>query len=82
MFDIGDVVHVRCWDQGDEVWEEGITMITDAGTATHVDRGVYALKSIAGTFNATLMNADYFEPSVTRILGNVKNGKMVELLYG
>lgn len=83
-YDVGDILLITTWDQGDEKWQTGIVQITDYDPkCNHTEYGVYETKHLVGDITWICINAQILDdtPDV-RILGNIGVDKGWKVLYG
>lgn len=83
-YDIGDILLVTDFDQGDEIWQTGIIQITGYDPqASHTEYGIYETKRLTGDITWICRNAQGLDdtPDV-RLLGNINVDKGWKVLYG
>lgn len=80
----GDVVAVIHFDQGDEVWQQGVLLIDGyRRKVKHTQNGCYAIKPLSGDIRWISCNIDCLEKdSFVKYMGNIKKDSTLKVLYG
>ena len=83
-FKAGDLLEVHVWDQGDDIWQDGIVLITEYQPHyKHTTNGVYKFKCIKGNASWISFNSDSFDRINTHIwIGNIADDATLKVLYG
>ena len=83
-YEVGDILLITDFDQGDEIWKTGIIQITGYEPETpNTEYGLYEIKKLTGNINWICRNAEGLDdtPDV-RLLGNINIDKGWKVLYG
>lgn len=84
LFRKGDVIAVLHFDQGDEVWKQGVIQIEwYRRNVMHTRNGAYGIKNLSGELRWVSCNIDCLEKdSFVKYMGNVKRDTTLKVLYG